>query len=173
MPTARQRLKSPRSQSGISAHPTMVTLVNIIIMNGLLTSFKFHVNRSSHSWDKAISDSDLETPRSRSWVWSKGKVIHLAQHPINSLPFHFTPIRPTIPEIQPAIVEVEMAHSDRKRKFSDRSATWQLGWDHWITWNLHEWRTSQVQIFVESSHEWPEIVILTCTYLVWPHTRKW
>ena len=25
--------------------------------------------------DKAISDSDLETPRSRSWVWSKGKVI--------------------------------------------------------------------------------------------------
>ena len=58
------------------AHPTMVTLVNIMVMNqnGWLTSFLFHVNRLSHSWDKAISNSDLETPRSRSWVWSKGKV---------------------------------------------------------------------------------------------------
>ena len=52
----------------------------------------------SHSWDKAISDSDLETPRSRSRVWSKGKVLQSAQYHINSLPFHFTSIRPTIPE---------------------------------------------------------------------------
>ena len=74
--------------------------VNIMIMNGWFTSFSFHVNRPSHSWDKAFSDSDLETPRSRSWVWSKGKVIQSAQYPINSLPFHFTSIRPTIPEIQ-------------------------------------------------------------------------
>ena len=60
----------------------------------------FHVNRPSHYWDKAISDSDLEisTPRLRSWVWSKGKVIRWAQYYINSLPFHFTSIRPTIPE---------------------------------------------------------------------------
>ena len=49
-----------------------------------------------HSWDKAISDSDLETP----WVWSKGKVIQSAQYHINSLPFHFTSIRPTIPEVE-------------------------------------------------------------------------
>ena len=77
MSMARQRLKSPQSLSGTSAHPTTVTLFNIMVMNGWLTSFSFHVNRPSHSWDKAISGSDLEisTPRSRSWVWSKGKVI--------------------------------------------------------------------------------------------------
>ena len=102
MSTARRRLKSPQSLSGTSAHPTMVTLVNIMVMNGWLTSFSFHVNRPSHSWDKAISDSDLETsnPSSRSQVWSKGKVIQLAQYHINSPRFHFTSIRPTIPEIE-------------------------------------------------------------------------
>ena len=100
MSTARRRLKSPQSLFGTSAHPTMVTLVNIMIMNGWLTPFLFHVNRPSHSWDEAISDSDLQisTPRSRSWVWSKGKVIQSAQYHINSLCFNFTLIRPTILE---------------------------------------------------------------------------
>ena len=90
---------SPQSLPGTSAYPTMVTLVNIMVMNGWLTSFSFHVNRPSHSRDKAISDFDLEisTPGSRSWVWSKGKVIQSAQYHINSLRFHFTSIRPTIP----------------------------------------------------------------------------
>ena len=96
--TARRRLKSPQSLSGTSAHATTVTQVNIMVMNGW--SFSFIVNRLPHSWDKAISDSDLETPRSRSWVWSKGKVIQLAQYHINSLPFHLTSIRPTILEIE-------------------------------------------------------------------------
>ena len=100
MSTARRRLKSPRSLSGTSAHHIMVTPVNIMVMNWWLTSFSFHVNRPSHSWDIAISDSDLETPRSRSWVWSRGNVIQSAQYHINSLPFHFTSIRPTNPEIQ-------------------------------------------------------------------------
>ena len=102
MSTARRRLKSPQSLSHTSAHPTMVTLGNIMVMNGWLTSFSFHVNRLSHSWDKAISGFDLEisTPGSRSWVWSKGKVIQLAQYHINSLRFHFASIRPTIPEIE-------------------------------------------------------------------------
>ena len=102
MSTACRRLKSPQSQSGTSAHPTMVTLVNIMVMNRWLTSFSFHVNQPSHSWDKAISDSDLEisTPRSRSWVWWKGKAIQSAQYHINSLHFHFTSIRPTIPETE-------------------------------------------------------------------------
>ena len=99
MSTACRRLKSPRSLSSTSAHPTMVTQVNIMVMNGWLTSFSFIVNRPPHSWDKAISDSDLETPRSRPWVWSKGKVIQSAQYHINSHPFHFTSIRPTIEEI--------------------------------------------------------------------------
>ena len=80
MSMARQCLKSPQSLSGIPTHPTMVTLVKIMVMNWWLTSFSFHVNQQSHSWDKAISDSDLEisTPRSRSWVWSKGKDIQSA-----------------------------------------------------------------------------------------------
>ena len=55
---ARPHLKSPRSLSGTSAHPTMVTLVNIMVMNGWLTSFSFQVNWQSHSWDKVISDPD-------------------------------------------------------------------------------------------------------------------
>ena len=100
MSTARQRLKSTRSLSGTSAHVTTVTQVNITVMNGWLPSFSFIVNRLPHSWDEAISDSDLETPRSRSWVWSKGKVIQLAQYHINSLPSHLTSIRPTILEIE-------------------------------------------------------------------------
>ena len=100
MSTARRSLKSPRSISDTSTHPIMVTLVNIMVMNGWLTSFLFHGNWPPHSWDKAISDSDLETPRSRSWVWSKGKFIQSAQNHINSLPFHFKSIRPTIPEIK-------------------------------------------------------------------------
>ena len=49
--------------SGTSTHPTMVTLVNIMVLNGWLTSYSFHVNQPPHSWDKAISDSDLETPK--------------------------------------------------------------------------------------------------------------
>ena len=55
---------------------------------------------TTHSWDKASSDSDLETPRSRSWVWSKGKVIQSAQYHISSLPFHFTSIWPAISEVE-------------------------------------------------------------------------
>ena len=99
---ARRHLKSPQSLSGTSAHPTMVRLINIMVMNGWLTSFSFHVNQPSQSWDKAISDADLEisTPRSRSWVWSKGKVIQPAQYHINSPRFNFTSIRPTITEIE-------------------------------------------------------------------------
>ena len=92
--------ETPRSLSGASAHLTMVTQINIMVKNGRLTAFLFIVNGPHHSWDKAISDSDLETPRSRSWVWSKGKVIQSAQYHINSLPFNFTPIRPTIPKIE-------------------------------------------------------------------------
>ena len=66
MSTARRHLKSPQSLSGTSAQQTMVTLVNIMVTNEWLTSFSLHVNRPSHSCDKNIPDSDLETPRSRS-----------------------------------------------------------------------------------------------------------
>ena len=39
MSTTRRRLKSPWSLSGTSTHPTMVTQVNIMVMNGWLISF--------------------------------------------------------------------------------------------------------------------------------------
>ena len=119
MSTARQRLKWPQSLSGTSAYPTMVTQVNIMVMNGWLTSFSVIVNRPPHSWDKAISDSDLETPRSRSWVWSKGNVIQLTQYHINSLPLHFTSIRPTIPEIE-LFRNLTLEHT-RSRSWGQRS----------------------------------------------------
>ena len=69
-------------------------------MKGRLKSLLFHVNWLSHSWDKAILNSDLEIWGSSSWMWSKDKVIRPAQYLINSLTFHFTSMRPTIPEIQ-------------------------------------------------------------------------
>ena len=84
-------------QNTPTSEVNLVTM-QYIVMNGWFTSFSFHVNRPPHSWDKAISDFELETPRSRSWMWSKGKVIQSAQYHINSLPFHFTSIIPSIPD---------------------------------------------------------------------------
>ena len=77
MSPAHRRLKSPWSLSGTSAHPTTVTLVNIMVMNGRLTSFSFHVNRPSHSWDKTIQTLALKFEgqghgcgqRARSYSW--------------------------------------------------------------------------------------------------------
>ena len=70
-------------------------------MNRWLTSLLYHVNRSFYSWDKTISNSDLEIWRSRSWVWSTGKVIRSDQYLIDSLIVHFKSIKPIIHEIWP------------------------------------------------------------------------
>ena len=43
----------------------------------------------------------LKYPRSRSWVRQKFKVTHYTKYPTNALPFHFTSIGPTLPEIWP------------------------------------------------------------------------
>ena len=94
MSGARRRLKS---LSGTFTHLTMVTQKSV---TWSWMDNSFHGNRPAHSWDKAISNSDLKTSRSRSWLWSKGKVIQSDQYLINSHPYHFTSIRPTIPEIQ-------------------------------------------------------------------------
>ena len=45
MSTACRHLKSPRWLSGTSAHPTKVTVVNIMVMNGWRISFSFLVDR--------------------------------------------------------------------------------------------------------------------------------
>ena len=147
MSMARRRLKSPQSLSGISAHPTMVRLVDIMVMNGWLTSFSFHVNRPTQSRDKAISDSDLEisTPRSRSWVWSKGKVMQSAQYHINSLCFHFTSIRPTIPEID--ILKFDLETSKVKVMSEVK------GQDH-ILYPVSNWCTSFSFHINRTNHSW-------------------
>ena len=95
MSTARQRLKSPLLLSGASTRPTMVTLKSILRwwMND-----SHHVNWPSHSGDKPISNYDLVTSRSMSWVWWKKKVIKSVQYLINSLLFHFTSLRPILLE---------------------------------------------------------------------------
>ena len=69
-------------------------------MNGRLTSVSYHAKQHSHSWNKAISNFDLEILRSRSRVWSKGKVLWSALYLIDSHSFCFISMRPTIPEIQ-------------------------------------------------------------------------
>ena len=46
---------------------------NMGITSYRLTSFSFHVNRPSHSWDTAFSNFDLKNQGSRSWVWSQFK----------------------------------------------------------------------------------------------------
>ena len=100
MSTSQRCLKSPQSLSGTYTNPTNGR-TKVSISHEWTNHIPFVLCQlASHSWDKAISNSDLETSRSRSWVWSKGKVMQLAQYLINSLPFHFTSIRPTIPEIQ-------------------------------------------------------------------------
>ena len=68
-------LKSPRSLSIRSLHPTAVTLVikkvTVMVMNDLLSSLSFNVNLPSNSWDSAFSKFDIENPWSRPRVCSK------------------------------------------------------------------------------------------------------
>ena len=147
MSTAGRRLKLPRSLSGTSAHPTMVTLVNIMVMNGWLKSFhsmsfgppppppflrysyfrlwpwnskvkvmgvvkgqyqtvsyqltifSFHINQTNNSWDTAFSKFDLETSKVKVMSDVKVKVTYYTQYQSDTLPFHYTSVRPTIPEI--------------------------------------------------------------------------
>ena len=90
MSTARRRLKSPRWLSGTSAHPTKVTLVNVMVMNGWLTSFSFHVNRPPPSCDKAISDYDLEISKVKvmSEVKGQGHISYPVSNRCTSVSFH-------------------------------------------------------------------------------------
>ena len=64
-----------------------------------LTSFSFHVNRPSHSWDTTFSKFDLENPRLRLWKKWTLKVTTWVQHSIDSHPFHSMSIGHPIPEI--------------------------------------------------------------------------
>ena len=118
MSTARWRLKSPQSLYNTSTHPTMVTHRSQS-WSWMIDSHPFHSMSISppHSSNKAISNFDLETTRSRSWVRSKVKVTYFTQYPTDVPPFHFTSIGPTIPEICPIVFVLEKHIQNFQRKF--------------------------------------------------------
>ena len=90
--TACQCLKLPRSLSGTPTHPSKVThyghewsshipliplsrsKFEIVLSHEWEGWLTWHVNQPSHSWDKTISNFDLENSRPRSWACSKGMV---------------------------------------------------------------------------------------------------
>ena len=65
-----------------------------------LIPLSFHVDRPSHSCDTAISNFDLENPRSRSWARWTLKVTTWVQHSIDSHPFRSMSIGHPIPDIR-------------------------------------------------------------------------
>ena len=70
MSTARRRRKSPPSPSGTSTHPTMVTLVNIMIWMDDSHPFRSMSFSRPVPEIKLFQTLTLKLPRSRSWVWS-------------------------------------------------------------------------------------------------------
>ena len=69
-----------------------------------LTSLWFHVNRPSHSWDTTFSKSDLENPRSRSWLSQSWK----SQSGCNILSTHipFAPCQSALPFLRYSIFKI-------------------------------------------------------------------
>ena len=100
MSTARPHLKSPQSLSGTSPPHHGYPKIMVAVMNDQLTTLSFDVDKSSHSRNKAISNFDLETSRSRSWVWSKeqGHTVSAVSNWFAFFSFHINQI--TLPEIQ-------------------------------------------------------------------------
>ena len=97
MSMARQRLKSSQSLYGTSnpqpPHPLWLPISH---GHEWLTQIPFVPCQSAplpHSSNKDISNFDLETTRSRSWVLSKGKTIQSAKYLFHLLSFCFTSIR--------------------------------------------------------------------------------
>ena len=94
MSTARRHLKSPQSLHGTSTHPIMPP-----IGHSQGHEWSTHIpfvpcqSATPNSSNEPISNFDLETTRSRSWVWSRGKTIQSAQYLTDLLSFCFTSIR--------------------------------------------------------------------------------
>ena len=159
MLTAHQHLKSPWSLQYLVHPPTppWSHKVNIMVMNGPLTSLLFHVNHHLIPEIKAISNSDLET--SRSWVWSKEEVIDSAQYLSNSLPFHFTSIRLTIPEIflisksdlEKSMVKV-MSEVKRQGNIVYPVSNWCSSFSFHINWTNHSWDMGKRVFDLEKQH---------------------
>ena len=63
----------------------------------------FHINRTTPSWNTAISEVDLDYSSSRSWVGSKVRIIQWIPHRINPLPMCSVSMVTSIHEIWPGI----------------------------------------------------------------------
>ena len=117
--------------------------------------------------EKAISDSDLETPRSRSWLRSKGKVLQSAQYHINSLPFQFTSIRPTIPEIE-LFRNLTLKHPRSRSWVRVKGQSHILypvsnqctSYSFHINWTNHSWDMAKIVFDLEKTH--PKILKKIC-----------
>ena len=72
-------------------------------------TLKFQLQGQAHGCGQRATIPEIELfrnwtlkyPRSRSWVRSKVNVTYCTQYPTDALPFRFTSIGPTIPEIWP------------------------------------------------------------------------
>ena len=114
---AHQHLKSFWSPSCTSAHPTMVTLVNIMV-----TSFSFLMSIGCPIHEiRLFQTLTLKLQGKGHGCGKKTKVIQLAEYPINLLPFHFTSIRSTIPA-EEVFWNFTLKHS--------RSRSWVKGQGH-------------------------------------------
>ena len=67
--------------------------VTMMVMKDRLTFLSFHANQPSYSWNKAISNFNLEISRPRPWAWSNGKIIQSAQYLTDLFSFCFTSVR--------------------------------------------------------------------------------
>ena len=98
MSTTRRCLNSPWSLFGTSPHPTTVSLVNIMVMNGLDYSHPF----PSMSIGRPIPDirlsqtQPLKPPSPRSWVWSKARSCNQPSNLLIPFLFILASIRPIL-----------------------------------------------------------------------------
>ena len=143
MSTARRRLKSPRSLFGTTAHPTMVTPVNIMV-NGWLPSFSFNVNRLSHSWDKAISD--LETQRSRSRVGRR------ARSSILLIRFHFISHQSDQQFLRYSYFEILPWNIQGQGHISYPASNRCISFSFHINRTNHSWDMTKIVFDLEKSH---------------------
>ena len=87
------------------------------------TSFSFHINQTNNSWDRAISKFYLATSKVKVMSEVKGqKVTYCTQYPTDALPFRFTSIRPSIPEIWPKYTSETFKRKFAKITVSNRTS---------------------------------------------------
>ena len=130
------------------------------------TTLSFHVNRTNHSWDMANRLFDFEKSKVKvtGEVKGQGHIIY----PTDSLPFRFTSIGPTIPEIWSKEclnlknTSVIFFLNSPKKKFQTEFHQYLIRWSAWLTgysyqvlWWLDEWFSfyhADKQIYLNQCH---------------------